>query len=295
MQNKYSETPSRRVGETHAEVQSIEAQINSIDVGFTHSTLARLAVAQESGNLSKKGSCAMFWKKKAQSQISDRGAPDDMTQETSVADELVKRANDLTNALRDFEEAALAAEAKPEDAKLVDAQKKVAAAHEIVLDGRLGYALVSQLIDHNEHWPSWKDRDDFAHWVQFDADDIASEKKDISTHYKKMHEVRTDFSFHGKRYACVLRDQGYSSAPGDAIKFGESEFWDGAKLVLKVGLIDEISEFSRWRPFDVRAFKPGPWMQDLLSISAQIESRTNQDFNRHSDDDVREAARNIDL
>lgn len=237
----------------------------------------------------------MFWKKRAQPQVAQKLVHVDLIPEASEADGLVKRANDLADALRAFEEAALTAEAKPEDTELLDAQKKVAAAQKIVLDGRLGYALVLQLIDHTEHWPSWKGRDDFSDWVQFDADDIESEKKDISTDHKQMHEVRTAFSFHGKRYACVLRDQGYSSAPGEATKFGEGEFWDGANLVLKVGLIDEISEFSRWRPFDVRAFRSGPWMQDLLSISAQIETRTDEEFQRHSDDDVREAARNIDL
>lgn len=164
-----------------------------------------------------------------------------------------------------------------------------------MLDGRLGYALVSRLLDHTEHWPSWKDRDDFSDWVQFDADDIESEKKDISTGHKQVQERRTAFSFHGKRYACVLRDEGYSSAPGEATRFGEGEFWEGANLVLKVGLIDEISEFSQWRAFAVRAFKPGPWMQDLLSISAQIETRTDEKLQRYSDDDVRKAARNIDL
>jgi len=237
----------------------------------------------------------MFWKKKAQPQVEQRHVAADMAPEGSESDGLAKRAEELAEALWAFQFAAQKAEAKPEDEELVSAQKKVAAAEKIVLDGPLGAALVFQLLDHTEHWPSWKSRDDFSGWVQFDADDIEAEKEDISSDHKQMHEVRIAFSFHGKRYACVLRDQGYSSAPGEATKFGEGEFWDGENLVLKVGLIDEISEFSWFRPFDVRAFKPGPWMQDLLSISAQIETRNDEVLKRYSDDDVREAARNIDL
>lgn len=237
----------------------------------------------------------MFWKKKSEPQVAERHVPADLAPEASAADGLIKRAEDLAEALWAFQFAAQEAEVKPEDEELVSAQKKVAAARKIVLEGPLGDALVIQLLDHTEHWPSWKDRDDFSDWVHFDADDIESEKKDISTDHKRMHEVRNAFSFQGKRYACVLRDQGYSSAPGEATKFGEGEFWDGENLVLKVGLIDEISEYSRFRPFDVRAFKAGPWMQILLSISTQIETRSDEVLKQYSDDDVREAARNIDL
>ena len=237
----------------------------------------------------------MFWKKKAELQVAERQVAADVTPEADEADGLVKRAEELAEALWAFQFAAQEAEAKPEDEELVSAQKMVAAARKIVLEGPLGDALVLQLLDHTEHWPSWKGRDDFSDWVHFDADDIEAEKKDISTGHKQVQERRTAFSFHGKRYACVLRDEGYSSAPGEATRFGEGEFWEGANLVLKVGLIDEISGFSQWRAFAVRAFKPGPWMQDLLSISAQIETRTDEKLQRYSDDDVREAARNIDL
>lgn len=237
----------------------------------------------------------MFWKRKTEPQIAETQVAADVEPDADEADGLFKRAKELAEALWAFQLAAQEAEAKPEDEELVTAQKKVAAARQMVLEGPLGNALVLQLLDHTEYWPSWKSREDFSDWVHFDADDIEAEKKDISTDHKRMHEVRNAFSFQGKRYACVLRDQGYSSAPGEATKFGEGEFWDGENLVLKVGLIDEISEYSRFRPFDVRAFKPGPWMQDLLSIAAQIETRDDEAVKRYSDDDVREAARNIDL
>jgi len=238
----------------------------------------------------------MFWKKKApiQAQAFDP-LHADLPSEASKVDRLFVRANDLAEALRAFEDAARSAEAKPKDEELVSAQKKIAAANKIVMEGRLGYALVSQLIHHTKYWYAWKDKDNFLNLVQFDAEDIASEKNDISTEYGRIEEVKTAFTYHGKHYSCVLRDKGYSSAPGEATKFGEGEFWNGETLVLKVALIDEVSEFSCWRPFDVRAFRPGPWMQDLIEISAQIETRTDAKHKSWLNENVREAARNIDL
>jgi hypothetical protein len=67
-------------------------------------------------------------------------------------------------------------------------------------------------------------------------------------------------------------------------------------MVLKVSVSQDLEhEYSYWEARDVRAFKPGPWMQDLVKISAQREQRFSRRLHKSSEDRVREAGANIEL
>jgi hypothetical protein len=156
----------------------------------------------------------------------------------------------------------LASEEQKPDPELVQARSKLEAARKIVMDGRLGYALVRQLVEHTKYCPSWIKRQEFSSYIDFDATDITGEQKDTQDNGRRVETKTIRFQFEGKDYGCVFRDDGCSSAPDSQFKFGEAEFWSDGKMVLKVSVSQDLEhEYSYWEARDVRAFKPGPWMQ----------------------------------
>lgn len=218
------------------------------------------------------------------------------TTQKSGSNKLMAAADAIAEALRSYEKAALENETTGPDPELVEAQRKLEAARKIVMDGRLGYALVRQLVEHTKYWPSWIKRQDFSSYVDFDAADITAEENDTKDDGRQIKTKSIKFRFDGKEYGCVFRDEGYSSAPDSSFKFGQAEFWSDGVIVLKVSASLNLEhEYSNWEADDVMAFKPGPWMQDLLKISAEIEQRHSRRLQKFNEDRIREAGANIEL
>ena len=211
----------------------------------------------------------MFWKKKTkETQNLETTASKPLPAEKSPDEVLMDTAVTIARELRNFERAALEKEAPTPDRELLDAQEKLDAARKIVRDGRLSYALIRQLAHHVAHWSSWIKRDDFRKYVKFDADDISAERTETDGEYRKEKVDRVSFVFEGNSYSCVIRDKGYSAAPGDTYKFGEVELWVENDLVLKLSMTEDYSkEYSSWEYRDVMAFRAGAWMTALIKIA----------------------------
>ncbi|WP_027836085.1 hypothetical protein [Maritalea myrionectae] len=239
----------------------------------------------------------MFWKRKNKSAepeiITTKVTP---MPEKSASERMMDSAEIIATELRNYEQEALNLEKTEPDAELLEAQEKLEAARKIVRDGRLAYALVRQLVDHIMHWSSWVKMDDFQKYVHFDAKNVSASRTKSEGESGNINTDTISFTFEGSKYCCVIHDQGYSSAPDSAYKFGEVEFWANEKLALKLSMVEDYSnEYSRWEFSDVMAFHSGKWMTALLKISSQIEQRQQEGVDKFSDDRVKEAGANINL
>ncbi len=84
--------------------------------------------------------------------------------------------------------------------------------------------------------------------------------------------------------------------PGDNTYWGEVHFFSGDICVAKFDVSkDLMKEHAQWQFVDVKAFRIGTWMQDILDIAAQIAASNQRQMNRFVDDRVRQAANEIDL
>jgi hypothetical protein len=153
----------------------------------------------------------------------------DLEKAQSPGDKMTAAANAIAEGLRSYEAAALASEEQKPAPELVQARSKLEAARKIVMDGRLGYALVRQLVEHTKYCPSWIKRQEFSSYIDFDATDITGEQKDTQDNGRRVETKTIRFQFEGKDYGCVFCDDGCSSAPDSQFKFGEAEFWSDAK------------------------------------------------------------------
>ncbi|MBB3919608.1 hypothetical protein [Rhizobium fabae] len=56
-----------------------------------------------------------------------------------------------------------------------------------------------------------------------------------------------------------------------------------------------MKDYSEWQFSDVKGFRAGDWMQDVLDMAAQIETHRQRSMNQFVDDRARKAADEIDL
>lgn len=108
------------------------------------------------------GGRQLFWKSKNRSKLVESvqtqiAAPP----EQSASEKMQASAEAIAAELCNYEEASLEQEKSEPDIDLPEAQRKLDAARTIVLDGRLSYALVRQLLGHVAHWSSWIGQSDF--------------------------------------------------------------------------------------------------------------------------------------
>lgn len=156
----------------------------------------------------------------------------------------------------------------------------------------LGAALAPTLIEHIYHWPTWSKRDDFLKWVHFPATDVAaSETK------KEKETIRGIlFSYEGQRYGVRFIDEGSSSGPdGEPFHHGTVDFVAKGETVLGLNVSQDMDEYSKWRWFNLYAFKAGPWTRHLVEIAAHIEHGTRKSLSEWHENDVIERAKNIKL
>lgn len=240
----------------------------------------------------------MFWKKKppAAKQEPARSEPPAAPKPKTPAERLNEAASTLAASLNAYSEAAYRAAQPGPDAELQAAYDKVGAARELVTKGRLAYALGRCLPEHLQYWPSWIKQDGFEKYIGFAASDITATETKEEDGSREIKVSTIDFTFNGVRYRLVIRDRGMSYAPGDLFKLGEVELFTGIEGVAKFEIEEDISkEYSEWEFSDVRALKVGPWMQDVLDMSTQIEASRRRRIDEFQDDRAREAAREIDL
>ncbi|TBB97195.1 hypothetical protein ELH39_08035 [Rhizobium ruizarguesonis] len=238
----------------------------------------------------------MFWKKQP-----DTGKKPAIVEPTKAAanskqEELDDAAKKLASSLRSYSEASYAAQQPAPDEELKAAHRKVEIARKIVREGRLAYALGRCLPEHMAHWHAWSQRDDFRTWVGFEASDITSSRTEEEIGSRRIEVTTNDFTFKQRPYRLVFRDGGLSSAPGDNNYWGEVLFFSGDTCVAKFDVTKELmKEYAEWEFVDVKGFRIGPWMQDVLDMAAQIETHRQRSVNQFIDDRARKAANEIDL
>lgn len=240
----------------------------------------------------------MFWKKKqpAEKQGAARSDLPAAPATKTEAQRLNEAAAALAASLKAYSEAAYRAAQHSPDAELQAAHSKLQAARRLVKEGRIAYALGRCLPEHMKNWPFWIEREDFKKYVGFAASDINANRTKEADSVREINVSTIEFTFNDVRYRLIMWDRGYSPAPGDPFRLGEVEFFVGNERVAKFDIVENYTkEYSHWEFGDVRALKVGQWMQDVLDMAAQIDSRTRRDLDKLRDDRAREAARDIDL
>jgi hypothetical protein len=230
----------------------------------------------------------MFWKKKSPPQEPMPKVARPLPLRDITRKEAAER---LAASLREYSDI-LAKEMRPRpDQEVLDAQAKIDAAEKIVSEGRLAYALGRAIPEEIKSWPWWIKRDDFATWVSFDACDIqAVHYNEKSRHGRDTKIVDVSIMFNGNPYRFILRQGSFTDYPPADI-----ELWDHDVLVAHFYLRNTDGEFSHLEFSTINAFRVGPWMQDILTIAAQIEAFHEHRRQRDHDDYVRATGRNIEL
>lgn len=240
----------------------------------------------------------MFWKKSKDrvdvAPTMAKGASVKLPR--SKQDELEDAAKKLATSLRSYADASYAAQKDPPDEELKAAHRKVEIARKVVTEGRIAYALGRCLPEHMSSWHAWVERDDFMSWVRFDASEITSVRTQEETGARRVDVTTNDFTFNGRRYRLVFRDNGMSSAPGDDSYYGEVQFYAGEIRVANFDVRKDFSkDYSEWQFSDVKGFRIGEWMKDVLDMAAQIEAARERSMNKFVNDRARSAADEIDL
>lgn len=238
----------------------------------------------------------MFWKKPAP-QRQEPARPEPVAPAPmNAAKKLDEAASRLAASLTAYADASYRAALPDPDAELKAAYDKLSAARKLVTEGRLAFALGRCLPEHVKYWPSWIKREGFQNNVGFAASEITATEAEEDDGLRNISVKTIDFTFKDTPYRLILRDRGMSYAPGDPTRLGEVELLASDERVAKFEIQEDISkEYSEWTFSEVRALKVGPWMQDVIDISSQIEASRKRRMDSFHDDRAREAAKEIDL
>lgn len=240
----------------------------------------------------------MFWKRKSDSKQEIAPAVIEVEQPVprSRQVELEDAAKKLATSLRSYADASYAAQKDPPDDELNAAHRKVEVARKVVTESRIAYALGRCLPEHMSSWHAWVKRDDFMSWVGFDASGITSVRTHEEIGSRRVEVTTTDFSFSGSRYRLVFRDNGMSSVPGDDSNYGEVHFYAGDVRVANFDVRKDFSkDYAEWQFSDVKGFRIGDWMKDVLDMSAQIDAARERSMRKFIDERARSSADEIDL
>lgn len=214
----------------------------------------------------------------------------------SKQEELEDAAKKLAASLRSYSEASFAAQQPAPDDELKAAHRKVEIARKLVRDSRIAYALCRCLPEHMAHWHAWSQRDGFLKLVGFEASNITSSRTQEEIGVRRVDVTTNDFTFRDRPYRLVFRDGGMSSAPRDHSYYGEVHLYAEDVRVANFDVSKDFSkDYSEWQFVDVKGFRVGDWMSDVLDMAAQIEASRERSRNRFVDDRARKAADEIDL
>jgi hypothetical protein len=206
------------------------------------------------------------------------------------------RAEAVAQALRAFKEQAYRDGQPDPDVELIAAKQAVDAAAKIIRDGRLGYALLGQLLHEVTYWHAWSKRENFKETMNFSCELIQADKETVKVTYGAEVTNTIVFVFSGRRYKIVHLDKGWSPAPDTSHKWGDVAFYAGEDLVMEVSAISEASD-NHWKFETVKAFRvsDGVWMTDLLQMASDIERGWQVRRNKYREESARDAAKKIEL
>lgn len=138
------------------------------------------------------------------------------------------------------------------DPSIEAAKAKIARAHEIVSNSRIGYS-VCVLLEHVRHWDAWSKRDDFSTLSAFPVGNVRA-TRDRTEKGKDRRTVH--FQYSGVSYSLIFIDDGYSAWDQDSNNYGSVELYSADELVVGLDIARDISkEYDRWSFHSVSAFR----------------------------------------
>ena len=228
----------------------------------------------------------MFWKPK------DRKEPtlSKEAQSKKANSEVASIEEDLAQQLQSYYLKRKEQLVVPEDTSLEEAKAKVLKATKFLNDSGLEVAVGSIIPDHVRHWGGWSKRDDFFDYVGFEAQNLKVRADD-----KKLY---VNFTYKNSNYALELTGLSYNDYSGSLIFLNDNE------PVLEVELFStEKNDVFKYSFRNLNKLTVGDWMQDVLSISAEIQAHELERLRKFESkmsfwknpDKIKKAARNIQL
>jgi hypothetical protein len=174
------------------------------------------------------------------------------------------------------------------DPSIEAARAKVARAHEIVSNSRIGYS-VCALVEHVRHWDAWSKRDDFSTLTAFPVGNVRA-TRDRTEKDKDRRTVH--FQYSDVPYTLILIEDGFSAWEQDSNYYGSVEIYASQELVVGLDLSMDITDDGRWGFDSVSAFAPGDWMKHVVEMGALIDAHQSRQMASYGNDDaLRRAAR----
>jgi hypothetical protein len=230
----------------------------------------------------------MFWKKAKSAKKTD--TPD--VQRPPVEDTVKTASKDLAASLKRYEYEFRRAAADCPDPELEAAKRKVAIAETLLHDSGLKKH-IARVLHTVKHWPSWAKRDDFQQYNYLAATDISGETEVQEGDYRRssVHTIR--LSFKGKSWVFILEDKGRAYGSGGS--FGNLELQYEGRRVFKSLMSKGDGEGSIWECNAVNALQVGDWMKDIAEMSDLAENCYRKRMNSYHEQEILEAAKQIDL
>jgi len=210
---------------------------------------------------------------------------------------LMDKADEVANALSEFARFAYNMGQGRPDAELDAAKEKVAAATKIVIEGRLAYALLRQLLEEVKYWPSWSKRDDFEQYKNLNCELLSAENNSVGDPNQRHEETVVKFIYNGRTYTFMFLDKGWSVLPGSTERYGVASLNDETGSVLSMEcVLDGAVEFSYWQFLSLKVLRlKDVWTQDLLQIATDLELSREREREDYNNKEILEAARHIEL
>ena len=230
----------------------------------------------------------MFWKPKDRKEptLSKEAQNKKANSEISISEE------DLAQQLQRFYQKQKEKLAVPEDSELEEVEAKVSKATKFLYDSGLEAAVGTIIPDHIKNWGAWSKQDNFYdRIVGFNAQNLKVREKDKNLYL--------NFVYNDSNYSVELKGSSYTDRSSSLVILLDNN------PVLEINLfISERNNGLFSYNFDhLNKLIVGKWMQDILSMSAEIEAHElasqkkfdGELFFWKNPDKIKRAARNIQL
>ena len=179
------------------------------------------------------------------------------------------------------------------DIDLESARRKMELAKRIVTEGGISQALCGSLLGEVLRWERGIKQTDFLDNLPFEANEI---RVDVQRPAGIRLKADVAFVFEGRRFQIEHLDRGERAGfdMNDTFRHFKVDLYADDHLVLALDVSHSVRGPHSFASSTVTALVPGDWMQDLLRISAKIESHT-QRKRSSMDNDVLEAGARINL
>ncbi len=138
-------------------------------------------------------------------------------------------------------------------------QERKSIARELALDKKL-----IEIFEEVRHYPAFAARPGWTKYRMCEVDDPKEEKRD--------HEHVVSFTLNDKQYSMTYIDQdGSTGFDGDYFHHTKLALADQERrLLIEVNISVEYDYISILKPFDISAFIPGKWVQDILECYERL-------------------------